>query len=352
VLTASFDANASQTTAVLIPDDQNRAYNAITLTPLKVGVATLTVNLGEGNDLIKATCVVNAVVNPKNDRETPLVDKASNKQLYVLENNVYREAKYADYYNDALKFYIQTDEIYTGWQTLNGSVYYFDASGKKVTGSQVIQGAQYQFASDGALVVGSGTTGIDVSKWNGKIDWNAVKNSGVSYVIIRCGYRGSSQGALVEDPRFKENMKGAIAAGLKVGVYFFTQAIDVNEAVVEASMVLDLIKPYRISYPVFLDVEASGGRADSLSNEQRTEICKAFCETIKAGGYTPGIYANKTWFSTKMDANALSSYKIWLAQYASAPTYTGRYDMWQYKSTGKVSGITGEVDLNISYLGY
>ncbi|MDR0963786.1 MAG: glycoside hydrolase family 25 protein, partial [Clostridium sp.] len=185
-----------------------------------------------------------------------------------------------------------------------------------------------------------------------KIDWNAVKNSGISYVIIRCGYRGSSQGALIEDPRFKENIKGAIAAGLKVGVYFFTQAIDVNEAVLEASMVLDLIEPYRISYPVFLDVEASGGRADSLTSEQRTAIIKAFCETIKAGGYTPGIYANKTWFTTKMDASALSAYKIWLAQYASAPTYTGRYDLWQYKSTGKVSGISGDVDLNISYLGY
>ena len=241
---------------------------------------------------------------------------------------------------------------YTGWQTLDGKLYFFKADGTKVTGEQVIQGAKYNFASDGSLVVGSGTMGIDVSKWNGTIDWNAVKNSGVSYVIIRVGYRGSSQGALIEDPKFKTNIKGATAAGIKVGVYFFTQAVDEVEAVQEASMVLDRISGYKISYPVFLDVEGSGGRGDAIDSATRTAVCKAFCNTIKNAGYTPGIYANKTWLSSKMDASALSAYKIWLAQYAKTPTYTGRYDLWQYRSDGKVSGISGKVDLNISYLGY
>ena len=129
-----------------------------------------------------------------------------------------------------------------------------DKNGKKVTGEQVIQGAKYNFASDGSLVTGSGTMGIDVSKWNGTIDWNAVKNSGISYVIIRCGYRGSSQGSLIEDPMYKKNIKGATDAGLKVGVYFFTQAITKAEAVEEESMVLELVKNYRISYPIFIDV--------------------------------------------------------------------------------------------------
>ena len=202
------------------------------------------------------------------------------------------------------------------------------------------------------MVTGSGTMGIDVSKWNGNIDWKAVKNSGVSYVIIRCGYRGSSQGALIQDSKYKQNIEGAINAGLKVGVYFFTQAIDKGEAMEEASMVLDLVKKYKISYPIFLDVEASGGRADKLSKEERTEICKTFCETIQKYGYTAGIYANKTWLNNKLDASALSKYKIWLAQYAAKPSYTGTYHMWQYKDTGKVSGISGNVDLNISYLGY
>ena len=142
------------------------------------------------------------------------------------------------------------------------------------------------------------------------------------------------------------------AAGLKVGVYFFTQAVDEVEAVQEASMVLDRISGYKISYPVFLDVEGSGGRGDAIDSATRTAVCKAFCNTIKNAGYTPGVYANKTWLTSKMDAGALSGYKIWLAQYAKTPTYTGRYDLWQYRSDGKVSGISGKVDLNISYLGY
>ena len=307
----------------------------------------------EGSAEAKATFTVTVAgdVNPREDTKTPLKD-TSGRQLYVsIGDNQYRAAAYADYYT-ATKFFLMEEARYTGWQTLDGKVYFFKADGSKVTGEQVIQGAKYNFASDGSLVVGSGTMGIDVSKWNGSIDWNAVKNSGVNYVIIRVGYRGSSQGALIEDPKFKTNIKGATAAGLKVGVYFFTQAVDEVEAVQEASMVLDRISGYKISYPVFLDVEGSGGRGDAIDSATRTAVCKAFCNTIKNAGYTPGVYANKTWLTSKMDAGALSGYKIWLAQYAKTPTYTGRYDLWQYRSDGKVSGISGKVDLNISYLGY
>ena len=324
----------------------------ITITGVKAGSATITAVYKEGNSEVKATCTVKVgTSNPREDKNTVLKD-TSGRELYVSDgNNEYRLAHYADYYTSS-KFYIKEATRYTGWQTLDGKVYFFKADGDKVTGEQVIQGAKYNFASDGSLVVGSGTMGIDVSKWNGTIDWNAVKNSGVSYVIIRVGYRGSSQGALIEDPKFKTNIKGATAAGIKVGVYFFTQAVDEVEAVQEASMVLDRISGYKISYPVFLDVEGSGGRGDAIDSATRTAVCKAFCNTIKNAGYTPGIYANKTWLSSKMDAGALSGYKIWLAQYAKTPTYTGRYDLWQYRSNGKVSGISGNVDLNLSYLGY
>ena len=277
---------------------------------------------------------------------------ATGQQLYILTaDGKYVEAVASDYYKYDT-FYVQTVR-YTGWQTFNGNVYFFDVDGRCVTGEQIIQGAKYNFASDGTLVTGAGTMGIDVSKWNGSIDWNAVKNSGVSYVIIRCGYRGSSSGALVEDPKFKTNIKGATAAGLKVGVYFFTQATDEIEAIEEASMVLEMIDDYKISYPVFLDVEASGGRGDKIDAEERTAVIKAFCETIEDSGYTAGVYANKTWYEKKMNADELTKYKIWLAQYAAQPTYTEtRIDMWQYKETGKVSGISGNVDLNLSYLGY
>ena len=325
--------------------------NAITVTGVNAGSTTVTVTYTEGSESVTANATVTVKsANPREDKTTKLLDQ-SGRQLYVAEGDGYREAVYADYFT-ASHFYIKGDIKYTGWQTLDGKLYFFTADGNKVTGEQVIQGAKYNFASDGSLNVGSGTMGIDVSKWNGSIDWNAVKNSGVSYVIIRVGYRGSSQGALIEDPTFKTNIKGASAAGLKVGVYFFTQAVDEVEAVQEASMVLDRISGYKISYPVFLDVESSGGRGDKIDSATRTAVCKAFCNTIQNAGYTAGIYANKTWLTNKMDAGTLSSYKIWLAQYAAAPDYAGRYDLWQYKSTGKVSGISGNVDLNLSYLGY
>ncbi len=323
--------------------------NKVTVTGRAEGSVTITITHPD-NDDVKAACAVTVKSNPMNDNTTRLKDNSGN-QLYVYENDEYREAVYADYYNYS-NFYIKGDVKYTGWQTIDGSVYFFTADGTMVTGEQVIQGAKYNFASDGKLVTDSGTMGIDVSKWNGTIDWNAVKNSGVAYVIIRCGYRGSSQGSLIDDPNFATNIKGATAAGLKVGVYFFTQAIDEVEAVEEASMVLDRIKGYTISYPIFLDVEPSGGRADSLSASERTAVCRAFCETIQNAGYTAGIYANKTWLTSKINVSSLSAYKIWLAQYAASPTYSGRYDLWQYKSTGKVSGISGSVDMNISYLGY
>ena len=324
--------------------------NEITVTGLLEGSTTVTAIYLLNDQEIKAVCTVTVKQDPKLDKATRLKDFNGN-QIFVEENGTYREAVNADYFT-AEKFYVKGDVSYTGWQTIDGKVYYFDAAGKKVTGAQIIQGAQYNFDADGVLYTGSGIRGIDVSKWNGSIDWKAVKNSGIEYVIIRCGYRGSSQGMLIEDPKYQTNIKGATEAGLKVGVYFFTQAISEAEAVEEASMVLEQVKNYHITYPIFLDVEPSGGRADGIDKDTRTAVCKAFCQTIQSAGYTAGIYANKTWLETKMDANALSAYKIWLAQYAATPTYGGRYDMWQYQATGKVSGISGDVDMNWSYLGY
>ena len=138
-----------------------------------------------------------------------------------------------------------------------------------------------------------------------------------------------------------------------MGVYFFTQAVNEVEAVEEASMVLGLIRGYNISYPVFLDVEPSNGRGDAISTEARTAVCRAFCQTIQNSGYKAGIYANKNWLTEKINAGSLTSYKIWLAQYAAAPTYSAtKYDLWQYSSKGSVAGIKGSVDMNISYLGY
>ncbi len=200
---------------------------------------------------------------------------------------------------------------------------------------------------------GSAKLGIDVSKWNQEIDWEAVKDAGVEFAIIRCGYRGASTGALVIDPRYKENIEGAISAGIPVGVYFFTQALDEIEAVEEASMVIRLIEDYDVDYPVFLDSESAGGRgrADGLDSDERTRAHRAFLQTIEAAGYETGVYASRNWLNDRIDMTRLSDYRIWLAEYADAPTYDEHYyHMWQYTSKGTVDGISTNVDLNLCYM--
>ena len=197
----------------------------------------------------------------------------------------------------------------------------------------------------------TGVLGIDVSKWQKEIDWDKVKNEGVDFAIIRCGYRGSVTGSLVEDPYFEQNIKGARAAGIKVGVYFFTQAVNEVEAVEEASMVISLVRDYELQYPVFIDTEGAGGngRADSLNVEERTAVCEAFCTTVKNASLEAGVYASRNWYNNKLTASTLESYAIWLAEYRSVPLYQGYYQMWQYTSKGKINGINGNVDLNVSY---
>ncbi|MCM1174466.1 MAG: Ig-like domain-containing protein [Blautia sp.] len=321
------------------------------MTGVSEGTAVITGICGDA----KAAWQVKVTPNYTGDTVTKLKDRDGN-QIYIRNSEgKYVEAVYADYYKDQMLYLRKANAecFYTGWQTIDGYTYFYDKNGKYVTGEQIIQGAKYSFDSQGRMSNHSGTLGIDVSKWNGSIDWNAVRNSGVSYVIIRCGYRGSSTGALIEDPKFASNIKGAKAAGLKVGVYFFSQAVNEVEAVEEASMALNLVSGYGLEYPVFLDVEASNGRGDAIDAATRTAVCRAFCATIQNSGYRAGVYANTTWFTTKINAGSLTDYKIWLAQYASAPTYTAtRYDMWQYTSKGQVGGISGSVDMNISYLNY
>lgn len=194
--------------------------------------------------------------------------------------------------------------------------------------------------------------GIDVSKWNKEIDWDKAKKAGVEFAIVRVGYRGATTGALIVDPYFEKNMKGAAAAGIPLGVYFFTQAMDTVEAVEEASMVVRMIQDYKITYPVFIDTESAGenGRANTLDQETRTAVCRAFCMTIENEGYKAGVYAARNWMNEKLDMKLLGNYITWLAEYRDVPVYQGFYHMWQYTSKGKIDGIEGNVDLNLSYL--
>lgn len=200
--------------------------------------------------------------------------------------------------------------------------------------------------------------GIDVSYYQGNIDWKKVKNSGVEFVIIRVGYRGyGSAGTLVEDPKFKTYLDGATKAGLKVGVYFYTQAITTAEAQEEAKFVLDRIKGYSLQMPVYYDIESvdyDTGRLDSagLSKAQKTALCTAFCDTIIKSGYSAGVYANYTWLNYYIDGAGLGKkYPIWLAHYTSNTNYDQRMDMWQYSGSGTVSGISAYTDVNVWYSG-
>lgn len=192
--------------------------------------------------------------------------------------------------------------------------------------------------------------GIDVSKWNGDIDWAKVAASGVEFAIIRAGYRGSSTGKIVADPKFYQNIEGALANGIEVGVYFYSQAITKQEAIQEAAWVCELIKNYNITYPVAYDLEeVTTGRIKNCSYEQFNINAVAFLEYVESKGYKGSLYSCKSYLGDVWQLSLYDNYHIWLAHYTSKTSYTGRYDMWQYTDKGKVDGISTSVDLNYSY---
>lgn len=214
--------------------------------------------------------------------------------------------------------------------------------------------------------------GIDVSSFQKNIDWATVKKNEVQFAMIRMGYRGYGvssdgiDGKLVKDSTYDYNISEAIKYNIPVGVYFFSQAKNEQEAVEEANFVIQNIKKYKITYPVAFDTEYSSsptrtGRADALTKEERTSVAKAFCETIKNAGYKPMIYTGKNFALGNLEMDKLSNYDLWLAHYTGATqddpfeepsNYTGNYTMWQYTSNGFVTGINGRVDMNISYKVY
>lgn len=197
--------------------------------------------------------------------------------------------------------------------------------------------------------------GIDVSKYQGDINWNKVKEAGVEYAIIRLGFRGMNEGTLEFDPYYEQNIKGATEAGIPVGIYFFSQAVTVEEAKEEAQFVLENIKEYSITYPVIFDTEVVttyNARANNLTRRQRTEIAKAFLEEIRTAGYEPMIYANTKWMIMGIDLEQLTEYDKWYAYYGDTITFPYEFQMLQYSDKGRVPGITGNVDLNISFVDY
>lgn len=198
--------------------------------------------------------------------------------------------------------------------------------------------------------------GIDVSKWQGTIDWEAVKADGIEYVFIRCGYTSTGEIFYTnEDTRFQENIVGAYNAGLKVGIYYFSQATTVAEAQKEAEKTCKLIESYRdmITMPVVCDFEKEANkeyRANGVTQEQGTQDVLTFCNIVAQNGYTAYYYGSSTELPRYYDLSALSDYGCWIARYRQETTYSGDYDFWQYSSDGRVDGISGAVDCNFWYV--
>ena len=197
--------------------------------------------------------------------------------------------------------------------------------------------------------------GVDISSKQGIVDFEKLKKAGVDFVMIKVGGRGYSSGNIVLDSSYKDYMNGAKNAGLGIGVYFYSQAVDKDEVCEEAETLLELIKDYPVKYPVVFDMESVEGdmaRTDALDVSTRTELARIFLKTIKAEGYTPMLYGDKEWLVTKLDLEKLQDYDVWLSQEADTPDYPYEYTMWQYNKSGTVSGISGTAGLNISLVNY
>jgi len=224
-----------------------------------------------------------------------------------------------------------------------------DAETNKKNGGSAVSQEQAETMFEN---VGQKSMGIDVSHHQGRINWAKVKESGVDFAMIRVGYRGQSSGGIYEDAYFKTNVTGAVANGIKVGIYFYSTAINETEALEEAAWVVKKIAPYRITYPVVYDFEDfNSKRCANVGGAEATKNALAFLSYVKSNGYEPMMYASKNDITNKMSRSSFSC-KFWLAHYTSQTDYKGSYNMWQYTSKGSVPGISGNTDMNIAYFNY
>ncbi|MBQ3408801.1 MAG: glycoside hydrolase family 25 protein [Clostridia bacterium] len=201
--------------------------------------------------------------------------------------------------------------------------------------------------------------GIDVSSHQKNIDWDKVKEAGVEFAILRIGYRGYGEsGKIILDSYFEKNYEGARAAGIEVGVYFFSQAINIEEVKEEADFVSKHLKGKEISYPVVYDLEKikdDTARTDNLTSEEITNMALEFCRLAEENGYKPGVYGNSKTFTTKMELEKFNEYSKWYAGYPEAggydyPLYPYEFDLWQYTETGTIPGVNTKVDINIQFI--
>lgn len=197
--------------------------------------------------------------------------------------------------------------------------------------------------------------GIDLSKYQKQVDFAAIQSEGIDYCMLRVGSRGYKTGAIQEDEKFQEFLKGAEAVNMPVGLYFFSQAVTEAEAVEEANFVISKIGEHKISYPIAFDmefIENDNSRIETLTKIEKTNIALAFLQRIEEAGYTGMLYGNKEWLLKRIDLSKFEKYDIWLTQEDDIPDYPYTYSMWQYTRQGEVYGIEGYVDLNISFIDY
>lgn len=247
------------------------------------------------------------------------------------------------------------DEVMNGVQSLSDDPQYVNILEERM---EDLNNPQYLFDAAGYSHNDKFTNttlrkGIDVSYYQGDIDWTAVKNSGVEYVFVRVGYRGYGEGTLAADPNAQKYIRDASAAGLRVGAYIFSQAISPEEGAEEAAFALSQISGLNISLPIVIDYEYVSNGVGRLYNAnlnktQTTDTVNAFCAKISSAGYTPMVYANKSMLETKMNASNIP-YHVWLANYTTKTEYAGNYTFWQYTSKGTIPGITGNVDCDFWY---
>ncbi len=216
----------------------------------------------------------------------------------------------------------------------------------------VESGGKYRYMSDGKNI---SFIGIDVSRYQKDIDFKRIKEQGIDFVMIRVGARGYKNGTLAMDEYFESNLNSALEAGLDVGVYFFSQAINAQEAEEEANIVLASIAEKKITYPIAFDmeyIENDTSRIDTLTKEEKTLVTAAFVNKIKEAGYRPMIYGNKEWLLKRIDISQFTTSSFWLSQDDEYPDYPYKYDMWQYTTQGELYGIDGAVDMDICFVDY
>ena len=284
-----------------------------------------------------------------------------NGKKYYSKNNfgeLYRNQIIS--FGPKVKYYMGSDGsvggLISGWFIKDGKTSYVFTNGKLAKGHVDIDGLKYYFDNKGYL---RSKVGIDISIWNKIINWNDIKKAGIEFVIIRSSGSYAANGKLYKDDNFISNIRGAISAGLKVGVYHYSQAITKQEAINEARFVDSIIRPYKskITLPVTFDREiySAGnghlGRTHNIGKDRDTEVSLAFLDEITRLGYKASFYSYTNYLNNRINMDKISKkYPVWVAQYHYKCDYKGSYYMWQYTSKGKIKGIRGNIDLNIMYV--